>query len=61
MVRAGAHTGAFDQALRYIIPRAASLSRLGVIAYLSPQPAGRADVLAGDPENVRLGWPDSLE
>ena len=36
VVRAGAHTGAFDQALRYLMPRAASLSRFGVSAYVSP-------------------------
>jgi hypothetical protein len=31
-VRAGAHTGQFDHALRYIIPRAANASRFGVVA-----------------------------
>ena len=36
VVRAGAQTGAFDQAFRYRSPRAAKRSRFGVVEYRSP-------------------------
>ena len=36
VVRAGAHTGAFDHAFMYVEPRAHSLSRFGVTEYSSP-------------------------
>jgi hypothetical protein len=36
VVRAGAHTGALEQACVYLIPRPARASSVGVVAYVSP-------------------------